>query len=88
MREAYKEASYAVGFSDPNPAVGAVLVDPNGRILGKGFSQKAGSSHAEVMAIKEAQKKTGSKNLDPNTLYVSLEPCCHYGRTPPVWIKL
>ena len=83
MKEAYLCAAHAVGICDPNPAVGAVIVDENGRIIGKGFTQPAGFDHAEVMAIKDAAQNHGKESLKNTTLYVTLEPCSHYGRTPP-----
>lgn len=70
-------ARKAVGRTSPNPAVGAVLVI-NGAIVGQGYTQPPGSWHAEVMALKEAGAKARGA-----TLYVTLEPCCHHGRTPP-----
>ncbi len=65
----------------PNPFVGAVLLDSNNEVIGKGFHQKFGGAHAEVFAINEALTKI--KDLSETTLYVSLEPCSHYGKTPP-----
>jgi len=61
----------------PNPYVGAVIVK-NGRIAGRGFHLKAGDPHAEINAIRDA-----GKNVKGSTLYVNLEPCAHWGRTPP-----
>jgi len=65
----------------PNPFVGAILVDEQGIIIGEGFHQKAGEAHAEVLAINDALEK--SKDLSNCTLYVTLEPCSHTGKTPP-----
>ena len=65
----------------PNPFVGAVVVSKNGEIAGEGFHQKAGEAHAEVMAIHQALE-VGAR-LDSCTLYVTLEPCSHTGKTPP-----
>lgn len=77
MRLALELAMKAKGRTSPNPLVGAVLVK-NKRIIAKGYHRSAGGPHAEIYAIKNAGKK--SKNA---TLYVTLEPCSHYGRTPP-----
>ncbi len=77
MRQAMRLARKAKGMTSPNPLVGALVVK-NGRIIGRGFHQRAGSAHAEVLALDEAgQKAKGA------TLYVTLEPCTHYGKTPP-----
>ena len=64
------------GYTAPNPAVGAVVVK-DGQILGKGFHWASGFPHAEVEALREISNPEGA------TLYVSLEPCCHFGKTPP-----
>ena len=77
MRRAIKLARRAEGWTNPNPLVGAVIVK-NGRIVGEGFHQKSGGPHAEVNAIKNAGGQ--AKN---STIYVSFEPCSHYGKTPP-----
>ncbi len=63
----------------PNPMVGSVIVH-NGKIIGKGYHQKYGSNHAEVNAINDVQD---SELLKESTLYVNLEPCIHFGKTPP-----
>jgi diaminohydroxyphosphoribosylaminopyrimidine deaminase/5-amino-6-(5-phosphoribosylamino)uracil reductase len=65
----------------PNPFVGAIIVDQNGEIIGEGYHQKAREAHAEVIAINNALLKTN--NLSKCTLYVTLEPCSHVGKTPP-----
>lgn len=83
LHEAFMQAVYAVGNSDPNPPVGAVLVGRNNKIIGSGYTQEYGSHHAEVMAIEDAKKNHGAESLYGSTLYVTLEPCNHYGKTPP-----
>ena len=77
MGLALKLALKAKGKTAPNPLVGAVVVKA-GRIIGRGFHAKAGSAHAEIIALDEAGKKAVGA-----TLYVTLEPCAHTGRTPP-----
>lgn len=62
----------------PNPAVGCVIVAPDGRVVGRGWTQPGGRPHAEVMALRQAQGAARGA-----TAYVSLEPCAHWGRTPP-----
>lgn len=73
-------AEQAIGLSSPNPRVGCVLVK-DGAVLGEGHTQAAGQAHAEVMAIRDAQ--THGRDVSGCTVYVSLEPCSHFGRTPP-----
>jgi len=80
MKEALRLAELRKGLTHPNPTVGAVIVK-DGKIIGKGFHKKAGMPHAEREAINDAIKK--GFNLEGSTMYVTLEPCCHYGRTPP-----
>lgn len=65
----------------PNPFVGAILVSAEGQIVGQGFHKKAGEAHAEVMAINDALKQ--GADLSSCTLYITLEPCSHAGKTPP-----
>ena len=67
----------ALGSTSPNPAVGAVLVR-NGQVVGRGATQPPGQAHAEVVAFQDAGEQARGA-----TLYVTLEPCCHWGRTPP-----
>ena len=80
MSEAIAEAQKALYLSNPNPRVGCVIVK-DGQVIGRGFTQKVGSAHAEVQALANA-KALGN---DPagSTIYVTLEPCNHTGRTPP-----
>jgi len=80
MREALALAKKGRGLTSPNPMVGAVLVK-SGRIIGRGWHRRAGLPHAEIEAIHDAQKRGHS--LKGATLYVTLEPCCTHGRTPP-----
>jgi len=77
MRLTLKLAKKGLGLTSPNPIVGAVVVKGN-RVIGTGFHKKAGLAHAEVAALNEA--KADAKGA---TLYVNLEPCNHFGRTPP-----
>ncbi|MBJ6765116.1 bifunctional diaminohydroxyphosphoribosylaminopyrimidine deaminase/5-amino-6-(5-phosphoribosylamino)uracil reductase RibD [Myxococcaceae bacterium JPH2] len=77
MRIALEEASKGLGRTSPNPVVGAVLVK-GGRIIARGFHKKAGTAHAEVVALEAAGTKARGADL-----YTTLEPCDHYGRTPP-----
>jgi diaminohydroxyphosphoribosylaminopyrimidine deaminase/5-amino-6-(5-phosphoribosylamino)uracil reductase len=80
MRLALRLAQRGYGLTSPNPMVGAVLVK-KGKILGRGWHRGAGKPHAEIEAIHDAQKR--SRNIKGSTLYVTLEPCCTHGRTPP-----
>lgn len=80
MQQCLDLARQARGQTAPNPMVGSVIVK-NERVLGIGFHPRAGQPHAEVFAIREALQ-TG-EDLQDATLYVNLEPCNHYGRTPP-----
>ena len=72
-------AENGLGSTYPNPMVGAVVVH-NNRIIGEGWHRKAGEAHAEVHAINSVKDKS---LLGASTIYVSLEPCSHYGKTPP-----
>jgi len=77
MRQALREAKKGIGRTSPNPSVGAVIVK-NNKVIGKGYHKRAGTAHAEIHALKEAGKRAKEA-----TLYVTLEPCNHTGRTPP-----
>ena len=82
MQIALDLAKKGAGFTSPNPMVGAVVVK-NGKIKGKGYHKAAGSAHAEVNAINDAGDHAAG-----STLYVTLEPCNHFGRTPPCTKKI
>ena len=77
MKQALSLAKLALGQVSPNPAVGAIVVK-DGEVVGQGYTQPPGSWHAEVMALKQAGEKARGA-----VMYVTLEPCCRYGRTPP-----
>ena len=77
MKLALKLAAKGRGYASPNPMVGAVIVK-KGRIIGQGWHRCCGENHAEVNAIQSA-----TENVAGSTMYVTLEPCCHSGKTPP-----
>jgi len=79
MRDALRLARKGLGQTRPNPAVGCVIVK-NGRIVGRGWHQRAGLPHAEVEALKSLRHSADARGA---TAYVTLEPCCTHGRTPP-----
>jgi diaminohydroxyphosphoribosylaminopyrimidine deaminase/5-amino-6-(5-phosphoribosylamino)uracil reductase len=78
LARAIELAEEGRGYVSPNPLVGAVI-SRDGELIGEGFHRALGAPHAEVEAIRSA----GDDELEGATLYVSLEPCCHHGRTPP-----
>src|SRR5688572_14423296 len=78
MRRALSHAGRAEGATTPNPMVGAVIVSPDGVVVGQGRHPRAGEPHAEVFAIEDAGERARGA-----TIYVNLEPCCHTGRTGP-----
>ncbi|MGZ4816679.1 MAG: bifunctional diaminohydroxyphosphoribosylaminopyrimidine deaminase/5-amino-6-(5-phosphoribosylamino)uracil reductase RibD [Terriglobales bacterium] len=78
MREALDLARQGTALAFPNPQVGAVIVDPHEKVVGRGFHTYDGVKHAEVLAIEEAGEKARGA-----TLYLNLEPCSHHGRTGP-----
>jgi diaminohydroxyphosphoribosylaminopyrimidine deaminase/5-amino-6-(5-phosphoribosylamino)uracil reductase len=80
MRLALRLARRGYGMTSPNPMVGAVLVK-GGKIIGRGWHRRAGLPHAEIEALRDAQKR--GHNPQGATLYVTLEPCSTHGRTPP-----
>lgn len=77
MERALELAAKGIGYTNPNPLVGAVIVK-NGKIIGEGYHEVYGSNHAEVNAFKNA-----TEDVSGATMYVTLEPCSHYGKTPP-----
>jgi diaminohydroxyphosphoribosylaminopyrimidine deaminase/5-amino-6-(5-phosphoribosylamino)uracil reductase len=78
MRRALQLAALGEGRTSPNPLVGGVVLDAAGQLVGEGFHARAGESHAEVGALAQAGARARG-----GTLIVTLEPCCHHGRTPP-----
>lgn len=77
-------AQKALGKTYPNPLVGSVIVH-DGKIIGEGYHHKAGENHAEINAINSVEDKS---LIPESTIYVSLEPCAHYGKTPPCALKI
>jgi diaminohydroxyphosphoribosylaminopyrimidine deaminase/5-amino-6-(5-phosphoribosylamino)uracil reductase len=77
LNNAFKLAEKGRYRTSPNPFVGAIIVK-DGRIIGRGWTQPPPGSHAEIQALSQA-----GKDAEGSTMYVTLEPCCHYGRTPP-----
>ena len=80
MAEALNEAHKALYLANPNPRVGCVIVK-DGQVIGRGFTQQVGGPHAEIQALSDARLK--NFDLTGSTIYVTLEPCTHIGRTPP-----
>ena len=76
-------ARTGAGAVSPNPMVGAVLVAPDGTVLGEGAHRTYGGPHAEARALQAAERQHGPAALQDATLYVNLEPCSHHGKTPP-----
>lgn len=81
MKKCIKLAKKAAGNTSPNPMVGAVILDKNLNFVSDGYHKKCGEAHAEVNAINSALKK--GIDINDGTILVSLEPCSHYGKTPP-----
>ena len=85
MRRAIELAKAGEGWVHPNPLVGAVIVK-DGRLIGEGYHRRYGELHAERNAIADAKRRAGdsaAEALSGATIYVTLEPCCHHGKTPP-----
>jgi diaminohydroxyphosphoribosylaminopyrimidine deaminase/5-amino-6-(5-phosphoribosylamino)uracil reductase len=81
MRQALELAAKGRGYVSPNPLVGCIIIDKNGKVIGTGYHQKFGEAHAEVLAVHDAEKNGHS--LKGATVFVNLEPCTHHGKTPP-----
>lgn len=77
LKETFRLAKKGLGWTNPNPMVGAVIVK-NGKIIGKGYHKKVGLPHAEIEAI-----NLSKTNLKDAIMFTNLEPCCHFGKTPP-----
>lgn len=82
MRRALQLARAGLGHTSPNPMVGAVIAAPDGRIIGEGWHRHFGGPHAEVNAVRSV-READLALLPQSTIYVTLEPCSHYGKTPP-----
>ena len=87
MELALAEAAKGLGLTSPNPPVGAVVVK-NGTLIGQGWHHRAGAPHAERIALADALAKHGPDAIRGATIYVTLEPCCTTGRTPPCTDRL
>ncbi len=81
MEQALALATQSLLLSSPNPRVGCIIANADGQVLGRGHTQRAGGSHAEIMALRDATDKGHS--VRGATAYVTLEPCSHHGRTGP-----
>lgn len=80
MRKALALAEKGKGYVSPNPLVGCVIVSSDGRLVGKGYHEHIGEAHAEINALDSVQDRS---DLADATMYVTLEPCSHHGKTPP-----
>ena len=80
MQRCLDLAQLGIGNTAPNPLVGSVIVHNNGKIIGEGYHQEFGEAHAEVNAINSVKDKSLLKS---STMYINLEPCSHFGKTPP-----
>lgn len=85
MTRALELARKGLGYVSPNPMVGCVITNTDGQIIGEGFHERYGKSHAEINALKKVKDPNQLKDA---TLYVTLEPCAHHGKTPPCAVKL
>jgi diaminohydroxyphosphoribosylaminopyrimidine deaminase/5-amino-6-(5-phosphoribosylamino)uracil reductase len=81
MQKALSLALLALRLTSPNPRVGCVIVNAQGKVIGQGHTQKAGGPHAEIMALQEAAQR--GQSVEGATVFVTLEPCAHQGKTGP-----
>ena len=88
MERALALAETGAGAASPNPMVGAVVVAPDGTVLGEGAHEEYGGPHAEVNALRTTRETHGAAALRDATLYVTLEPCSHHGKTPPCTTRI
>lgn len=88
MARAIEIARCGAPYAHPNPLVGAVIVDPKGEIIAEGYHRRCGEAHAEVNAVAMLDARHPDVDARQLTIYVSLEPCAHYGRTPPCALLL
>src|SRR5580693_5672222 len=82
LRRALELAQRGIGLCSPNPVVGCVILDRGGQVVGEGWHEYDLVDHAEVVALREARQHAGER-VRGGTVYVTLEPCNHTGRTPP-----
>jgi diaminohydroxyphosphoribosylaminopyrimidine deaminase/5-amino-6-(5-phosphoribosylamino)uracil reductase len=85
MQKALDLAVKGAGYVSPNPLVGCIIVSDNGKILSKGYHERYGQPHAEINALGKIKDESLLSNA---TMYVTLEPCAHYGKTPPCADKI
>lgn len=85
MRRALDLAAKGIGYVSPNPMVGCVITDTEGNIIGEGYHERFGKAHAEINALRRIKEPSKLKGA---TVYVSLEPCSHHGKTPPCSVAL
>lgn len=85
MKKALQLAERGAGYVSPNPMVGCVIVSEDGRLIGQGYHERYGEAHAEINALRSVKDRS---NLVDATLYVTLEPCAHQGKTPPCSLEL
>lgn len=83
MKRALTQAKRGLGLTNPNPPVGAIIVNSDDSVLGSGYHHRAGEAHAEIEAIRKALRKHPKSALKNSTIYITLEPCSTSGKTPP-----